>query len=144
MGSPSLRATRAETRLTVYRAHRHVIQRRGRLAPKIVLRPDVAKTSFSLFLKKHMKTQLILTVLTFTKILLEKSHFTFVARLRRNACASIKVSHVCGRFNILFLRAFFYYKTLPKFDFSRFEKKVLVAPAQLTIFTKHIVKPQWR
>ena len=46
--------------------------------------------------------QWILTFLTFTKILLENHHFTFVTRLRRNLRAPFKKFSVCSRFNIFF------------------------------------------
>ena len=51
-----------------------------------------------------MKTQLILTFLTFTKNLIEKAHFTFVTRLRRNELSALFLFYVCGGFNIFFLR----------------------------------------
>ena len=54
-----------------------------------------------------MKTKLILTILTFTKILLEKSHFTFVTRLQRNDRGELFLFLVCGRFNIFFLASSF-------------------------------------
>ena len=52
--------------------------------------------------KKHMKTQWILTVLIFTKIHLEKSHFFFVTRIMLFELSAIFLFSVCGSFNIFF------------------------------------------
>ena len=99
-------------------------------------------------LKNISKTNVIWTFFVIIKIHLEKFNFCFVARLRRNGRAAQKLSHVCGGFNEkkshVHLRPFFYSDVravvTKLFTFSSFEKKVLVAPAPLTILTKHIVR----
>ena len=61
------------------------------------------KTSFSLILKKPMNSQWILTVLIFTKIHLEKSHFVFVTRILLFEPPALFLFYVCCGFNIFFL-----------------------------------------
>ena len=64
--------------------------------------PEAQKVTFCTILKNITKTNIILTFLSLIKIHLEKSQNTFVARLRRNGRAGLKVSHVCGRFRFFF------------------------------------------
>ena len=114
--------------------------------------PEAQKVTFCTILKNTTKTNIILTFLSLIKIHLEKSQNTFVTRLRRNGRSWINVSHVCGRFRFFFgprdLRQFINRAVRAVFSvtvtFSLFEKKVLVAPAPLTILTKHIVRLRCR
>ena len=57
--------------------------------------------------KKHMKTQWILTVLIFTKIRLENSHFVFVTRIMLFELSAPLLFYVCGGFNTFFLASSF-------------------------------------
>ena len=115
--------------------------------------PEAQNVTFCTILKNITKTNIILTFLSLIKIHLEKSQKTFVARLRRNGRAAQTVSHVCGRFSFFFvgprvLRQFINRKVHAVFNnaliFSLFQTKVLVAPAPLTILTKHIVRLRCR
>ena len=54
-----------------------------------------------------MKTQWILTVLIFTKIHLEKSHFIFVTRIMLFELSALFLFYVCGGFNTFFLASSF-------------------------------------
>ena len=110
------------------------------------------KLTFCTILKNITKTNIILTVCSLVKIHLEKSKKTFVARLGRNGRSAQKLSHVRGGFNEkkspLRLRLLINCEVRAVFSgtptFSLFQKKVLVAPAPLTILTKHIVGLRWR
>ena len=114
--------------------------------------PRAQKVTFCTILKNITKTNIILTFLSLIKIHLEKSQNTFVARLRRNGRAALKVSHVCGRFRFFFWpsrSASIYQPQSARhvyWDAHIFalRKKVLVALAPLTNSTKHIVRPQRR
>ena len=54
-----------------------------------------------------MKTQWILTVLIFTKIRLENSHFVFVTRIMLFELSAPLLFYVCGGFNTFFLASSF-------------------------------------
>ena len=97
-----------------------------------------------------MNSQWILTILLFIKNHLEKSHFTFVVRLRRFDRAATFLSHVCSDFNIFFwpllLRPCIYREVrdvLP--DISKFPSKIKTyckTQVAFKMLTKHIEFPR--
>ena len=95
--------------------------------------------------KTSVKTIRILTFLLLIKSHLEKAHFIFGARIMLFDRQARFLSYVCGGFNIFMRKV-----ELPcglssnETDFSSKIKKVLVAPAPLTILTKHIVRLRCR
>ena len=74
--------------------------------------------------------------------------FFFVARLRRYWWSGRRLSHVCGGFNEktshLILHTFINHEVrvivFGTAHFFALKKKVLVAPAPLTVLTKHIIR----
>ena len=97
-----------------------------------------------------MKTQWILTVLIFTKIHLEKSHFIFVTRIMLFELSAPLLFYVCGGFNIFFLASSSASIYQPQTVRRAFAENHFVVqtycktPAALTNLTKHTVEPQCR
>ena len=58
------------------------------------------KITLFLISQKHIKTQWILTILTFSKLHLKKSHFIFVTRLMLVERPAVFLSYVPSGFNI--------------------------------------------
>ena len=132
----------------VYQYLIYVIQRQGRSVPKHVLHLCRPKIDFLHNSQKHHKNKYNLNILFVHQNSPREVQIFFFTRLGRNGRAARKLSYVCGGFNEkkspLRLRVFINREVHVVFSnpptFSLFEKKVLVAPAPLTILTKHIVR----